>query len=402
MNNEHSIKFKLPIEYIPSAQLHLIKENILDDLELLKNKPVYDSIDTEKDCDTSIKDPSTSTIINYLFNPSSTMEKSYVNMHTKYTTTCLSYLKNTQQLLLGIKDEQINEIKQKEERTKVYDSAYLTWSNIKNDEEFLEKYYFIDIDYFKFLNNSSMFLQLLSVYNLLSPLLSFLLPVILLIIPFFIIKFNGIEVSFTNYISLVTNTLSKHPLGNIFKIFDAVPIETKIYSIISILFYVFSMYQNTLVCYRFYKNFQYIHEVLFSLRDYLFVTIENMTMMENLILKQTTNTTYDKFACSVGDYKTLCESLHKMLIGIEPLHLSSSALIKKSYEIGKIMKLFHDVHLNAEVIETMEYSFGFNCYFENLCTLSKHVENGELNEGNLASEKLFLRENEFSNYEYSK
>ena len=134
MNNEHSIKFKLPIEYIPSDQLHLIKENILDDLELLKNKPVYDSIEVENESDTLVKEPST--IINYLFKPSSTMEKAYVNMHTKYTTTSLSYLKNTQQLLLGIKEKQINEIKQKEERTKVYDSAYLTWSNIKNDEEF--------------------------------------------------------------------------------------------------------------------------------------------------------------------------------------------------------------------------------------------------------------------------
>lgn len=402
--------FKLPIEYVDSVELHKLRESIVDDLELTEHKTSYTYKDNndhnttehventelelieeeDKDNENQESDRDLS-LFTSIFNPESEIERKYMKMHSLFTTSNKKYLESSQLLLDSMGEE---EYKEKSSRVKVYDTVHHTWENIRHDEEFLEKYCFIDVEYFKFLNQSPVFLQILSIYNLTSPVLSFLMPVILLIIPFFIIKYNGIELSLTNYMKLVSDTLSKHPLGNLFNIFKEVPTETKVYSIVSILFYIFSMYQNTMICYRFHKNFEYIHTVLLSIKDYLNVTLQNMDTLQNKI-KEDDNISYayklfDKDLTSVYGK---CTELNMNLSSIEPLTFSSFTKVKnKAYEIGKIMKLFHDIHLNESVLDILEYSFQFNCYFENMLTLSNKLVESKMNKCELDCSNLTIED----------
>jgi subfamily B ATP-binding cassette protein MsbA len=60
------------------------------------------------------------------------------------------------------------------------------WNEIKSETGFCEKYLYVDWDFAKFLNNNPLFLQLMSIYNVASPMLSLCLPIFVLIVPFFV------------------------------------------------------------------------------------------------------------------------------------------------------------------------------------------------------------------------
>ena len=108
------------------------------------------------------------------------------------------------------------------------------------------------------------------------------------------LKFNGVAINLETYYRVLRDIFSKHALGSIMNIFGDVSLEKRIYALVSIAFYIFSIYQNSLVCYRFYKNFNSIHEHLFLLKEYLNTTIENIDTMESKIQQHNTYSTFLK------------------------------------------------------------------------------------------------------------
>ena len=103
---------------------------------------------------------------------------------TSYYTKDTQFLKDTQTLLKTYKPKSYCDIYNIQD----YNEIMSIWDEIKNDTGFKEKYHYINWPMWEFLNKSDGFLQLMSVYNLISPILSFFVPVVILIIPFFIIK----------------------------------------------------------------------------------------------------------------------------------------------------------------------------------------------------------------------
>ena len=61
---------------------------------------------------------------------------------------------------------------------------YETFTENSKNKNFIQKYQYIEHDYFKQLNENGHILQLLSYYKLSTPVLSLLFPLVLLIIPF--------------------------------------------------------------------------------------------------------------------------------------------------------------------------------------------------------------------------
>jgi len=105
--------FKLPIEYCDEKIP--IQSNILEDLELIETK-----------------DPSEQTVYSCLFKPSSTLGKKCVKQWSKYFTTDLNFLKESQKIYKSINDLKINK--------KITEQTYKAWNEIKNTDDLLEKY----------------------------------------------------------------------------------------------------------------------------------------------------------------------------------------------------------------------------------------------------------------------
>ena len=75
------------------------------------------------------------------------------------------------------------------------------FSCVKKETGFYEKYKYIDNTwpFANLLNNNSLFLLLLGVYNIASPILTLSMPIFFLILPFFIIKLQGYPITLNKY-----------------------------------------------------------------------------------------------------------------------------------------------------------------------------------------------------------
>ena len=331
--------FELPIYFLENKAK--LDNNIIDDLELLELNE-----DNEE----------RKSLLETIIEPKSQIGINHLGKLCEYYTNNKLFLKQSQQIIQKWKPDDKIETKQK-----LYDDFNELWKNIKTDENFTDRYYYVDIEFFKFLNHSSPFLQLLSIYNLVSPILSLILPIILLMVPFFMLKFSGITITIESYYRVLTNIFSKHALGNVFTIMEDVSWEKRIYAIVSVVFYFFSIYQNSIVCYRFYKNFKSIHTDLFLLRDYLTTTIENMNTIEQYSIK---HNTYLPFIQSIYPHKEYCVKLLEELNVITEFDITKLHI--KSRQIGYIMKYFYEFHINKDIQNTIEFSFGLNSYMEHM------------------------------------
>ena len=363
-------KFELPIYYLENKKK--LDQDIINDLELLE---LNDNTEDRK------------ALLETIIQPTSKIGIENLNKLCEYYTDNKKFLKETQKLISNWKYDDTNEEKKQE-----YDDFYDLWKNIKTDENFTDRYYYVDVEYFHFLNHSSHFLQILSLYNLLSPILTLIMPIILLLVPFFMLKFSGVAITLDSYYKVLGNIFSKHALGNIFTLLDDIPWEHKIYSVVSIVFYFFSIYQNSLVCYRFYKNFTSIHKDLFLLRDYLNTTIQNMTLMEQYCNKYDT---YTPFLESIYPHKELCIQFKNKLEGITPLNMKK--ITSKCNQIGEIMKYFYEIHKNKDIENTINFSFGFNAFIEHLDGLCILRREKLINKCTFGNKKMNL-ENAFFPY----
>ena len=346
--------FTLPIKYNEKARK--LNENIITDLELVK------SIDKEE-----------KPIYNYIFKPTNTLGTKVLEEVPKYYTTDIEYLKDTQSLINKFKNTDYKRIS---ESSNFSDSnieeTIAAWEEIKGETGFHSKYLYVDWAFGEFINNNPKFLQLMSVYNIASPILSLCLPIFVLIIPFFIIKVKGIELNIKEYIEVLRTLASKHAIVKVFTNFNEVDTGQKMYLLVSAAFYLFSIYQNILVCVRFYSNIKKIHDYLHKFRLYLDFTIENM----NYHLSCSTElTNYSKFNDDIRSQKDKLTKFKTDIESITPFNLS----VAKFTQIGHIMWSFYQLYNNPEYHEAMLYSFGFNGYMNLLQGVKDNIDNNKLN-----------------------
>ena len=337
-----SSNFELPIYYLENKEK--LDENIKEDLEF------------NKVTDSSEERPS---LLEKIYKPTSKIGKIYLPKQGEYFTNNKLFLKQTQDIISKLKENQAHK-----NYIQKYDEFYDLWNKIREDENFIDRYYYCDVNFFKFLNHNSFFLQLLSLYNLFSPVLSLCIPILMLIVPFFMLKFSGVPITLTSYIEVLQKIFSKHALGNFSNIMKEVSWEKRFYALVSIGFYLFSIYQNSLVCYRFYQNFKKIHDDLFLLIDYLNISIKNMNDYSILISK---HNTYHPFLTSMENYKNKLTCLVDNLNKINKFTFSH----KKLHEIGYVMKCYYDIHIKDDIKDIIEYSFGFNAYTEHLQSIQE-------------------------------
>jgi hypothetical protein len=344
--------FKLPIFY--SDKKVSLKKHIINDLELIETI-----------------DPSCNPMYHYLFNSKKdeTFTKKMIEQMSEYYTTDTDFLKDNQELIKNYSSiyNVSNFSKKKKKMSEV-------WSEIKEDNGFKDRYYYIDWKMGEFLNKSEHFLQFMSIYNLASPVISLLMPLIILIIPFFIIKFKGLTLSITDYIEVLKNIISNHAIGKLFTKFNDVDMNQKIYMLISAAFYVFSIYQNITICLRFNKNMKKIHTYFKDIQEYLENTISSS---KNYLI----NTEQLKSSSHVEFNRILREKTEVLKNFKTKIEIISNYEFnyKKAFEIGHILKTFYELYEDPIYNDAFMYSFGFNGYLDCLSGLKENFNERKIN-----------------------
>lgn len=353
--NKH---FDLPITHIEKK--YKITKEIIDDLELVESH-----------------NEDTSPMYHYLFNPKNNVSKITTKMWSKYYTDDKTFLEDSQKLYKNLK------IKNPHDTSKFEKFLF----DVKNTNDFLSKYHFVDIKYFESLNHNPYFLKCLSVYNLTSPVLALISPIVILILPFLILKMRKIPVTFVEYKQEIKKILGKHAIGAFINNFNKVGLDKKMYLAFSLCFYFFQMYNNCLICYRFYKNQKYIHDLITEAKSYL---KNSINQMEDYLKQSAKLTSYSKFNSIINKNKSILQEYLNKIDNINEFN-SKKNLYKNFNEIGIILRLFHRFRYDNELNNAIFFSLGFNGYSNNLFELQKLINNKTINYCKFTNNKTSLK-----------
>jgi hypothetical protein len=336
--------FNLPISFLENKRE--LESHVITDLELKKTE-------------------TTKSLYDYVFIPETVFAEKTIPLWNKYYTTDKKFLKDSQKLIKKL--NKANMLKKDGENIQAqqHQAVETVWNEIKAETGFVEKYHYLDWSFFEKFNNNPQFLQILSVYNMSSPAISLMLPVMFLILPFFILKLQGIPLTTGKYIEILKQVFKNHHIGQIFNIANA-SIDKIIYVIVSFGFYLLQIYQNIISCINFYKNMKKIHEQIFIIRDYLKTTLEKMREFKEHCKSLTT---YNPFIAEMDKYSIVLQHIYDEYSIIIPNKVS----FKKFTQIGHIMKCFYQLYKNKSYHESLEYAFGFSGYINNLNGLCKNI-----------------------------
>jgi len=385
MNLDHlDTPFKLPMEYLPQDQLCPIDKSVLSDLELIEcTKQVNDTTSAKNDAGES-NESNDKSMYAHVFQPQSAFAKRYLGMWAKQFTTSVPHLQDTQRFIASVsKDKPLDH----DDTLKDFDKLEAIWTRIKTDASFRDKFNYIDYAPLDALNRSPTFLQCYSMYNLFSPVLSFLMPVIMLIVPFFLLKLQGVPITLPTYFGIIKLMLSQHAIGKLMFDMSSVGWDKRIYILVSVVFYVVQMYQNVVSCHRFYRNTFLVHDDLAAIRAYADATIHKMRTFAAHAL--TCGSTFAPFAADLQKNREQLERMVAALDRIDPPALTA----KKCLQIGYVMQQYYAVFSNASIAACMQYSFGFNAFAEHVAHF------GELLQANKVAACEFINQAQDDNSE---
>jgi len=338
--------FRLPIDYLPESKKFPLLDNVASDLELI------------------VSATGQKTMYQHLFQPTHPFAEAIIGEWKKQYTNDVVYLEDTQHVI------QETDVSPKHELN--HNAIMEIWKGVKEETYFLEKYHYVDWDVLKSLNRSPGFLQFLSVGNLLSPMASLLLPLVFFIFPFIILKFRGIPITFSVYLDVLKDIAKNHFIGKTLLNMSSVSLDKLIYLMLMVGLYAWQIYQNVLTCYRFYNNIHKINTSLFTIREYLGITITNM---DAFIGAHGSKTAYSGFC---QETNRICDKLREFRNELEPIEPFSKGFLSKIAHVGYLLKCYYELHANEEYEAALRYSFGFEGYLDNLRGVKRHVLNGKL------------------------
>lgn len=347
--------FKLPIQYLPEDQQFPLNPIVSADLELVESKSEH-------------------SMYAHLFQPTTPFAESMVHEWKKQYTTNTDYLAETQQVLQEQKDMDALLSKTESHAEYKLDHGQLMsiWDDVKKDEDFLEKYCFVEWDMLKALNRSSGFLQILSIANIMSPVISLVIPLLFLIFPFIILKLRGIPITFSVYIDVLKDIAKSHFIGKTLSNLSSLSLEKMAYLIIGLGLYLYQIYQNVLMCMRFYRNIQKINTSLYEYKCYLQHTCQKM---ETFVSFHKAKLTYTLFC---QDVQAHCEVLREMRAELESIEETQPNITGKLASVGYLLKCYYELHANKRYEQSLQYSFGFEGFLDNLRGVSKHLTSGKV------------------------
>lgn len=316
--------FKTPIQYLSNTKQ--LTNDCVNDLQL---DIVYNTV---LGCESS-----------------SEIRKSWLNDYT----TNVQFLKDTQEILSDNKDQGHS--------NNLLDIVKKKINQMKENPSFCEKYEYITVEYFKNFNRNESILQAISMYTLSSPIFSLIMPVLMLFVPFFILRFLNKPISMSNYLEQLKTIFSLMPIGRIFQMGD-VSWDQRGMIMFSVILYFVQMYQNTLTCYKFYKH---SHEMTADIHQFGEYCYQTANSMEEFVNSADSLTTYTPF----------CQSLTEHIPAFKKLGDKFTSLNKATFrDMGLRMKIFYDMYCDEDHESLFNFSYSYYEYLDNIMRLRENKE----------------------------
>lgn len=333
--------FTLPIQYNES---HDVEPTIIKELEFVNTEdsngiPVYDKI----------------------FSPKNKFAKKNVADLAKYYTTKIKFLQESTLLY--------NKLSHPIES---YDTFIEEWDKLRKNEEFKLTYQYVNYDKFEFLNESSKFMFMISLYFITSPVLFLFSPVVMLLLPFVLINMKGGSVSWNTYKSHLYEVTKHHAIVNLATNFNNVNPKERLLLIAGASIFLVQTYCNGYAVYKFYQNIESIHTSLGIVQTYMKNTVNNMNQFQSV---SNILTTYAGFNNDITIHKNILINYLSKIEYLKKLSFSWHEII----HLGYLRTHFYELFSNKELQNTIEYSLQFNGYMSNMVNLSLQLQKKTIN-----------------------
>jgi hypothetical protein len=355
-NNNNT--FKLPICY--DTLTCIVPEQIQTDLELVNciidcsgGPPISSSSDINQlSSNTSVYN----TIFKYDTSSKNYHMKNVIKQIASTYTTNILYLKDTQNLITNFQsistDISCNTITYNYN----YDDIIL-FNHELQLPTFLNTYGLIEYQHFLMINNYKHILQVLSLYTICSPIIALATPIIILIIPFILLKIKFVNITLESYIELLKQVGHSNPCINMCTNFRNIPNEQKTYQAVTLLLYIYSIYQQCTQCYKFYTQLQILNSYLVNLKQFVSKSLSFMRHFVSYIYKLNT---YSLFNTELSNNINTLLDIQHFLEPIQPFTHSMNTL----FQIGYILKITYVLYSENHIQQSIQYALSFNAYYE--------------------------------------
>lgn len=369
--------FQIPICFNPRVQT--LKQHVLDDLELTQ---CYDPDETPMYAALTGTGVDRNTNTN---NTNNTNKLKLLEQFAKHYTTDTSFLKETQQLIAALSPAYVNATKTQTQMS-VTNAATATetnaatntktntfqeqWLDFKAETHFKEKYGYLDLFNFAWVeqvNQNHNAMQLLSIANIVSPILVLGMPILMLILPLVLLQFgsrgssgNSSGITFAQYFTVLKHVMANHPAFKLFAHFAGSSSNQRMYLIVSFLFFLFSMYQNCMLCIRFFKNMHRMQTFLKALDEHLQYTYDIGHMLYNEVKRLPGHTAFaQQLDQHLQNLNCILDSLPTKTI--TSMHESSGNMWMSMWQMannmGAHMAEFYRLKHDPDIHNTLMYSF---------------------------------------------
>lgn len=372
--------FLLPIEYLEKSQKPSILSHVSSDLELVQLTDASSSQSAEHP--TNTRRP----MFELLCCPTHDFGKMLIPELAKQYTPNVGFLENTQTIIERRSASSDNSASSessasqsptpfacasgritKEMSTKFQE----VWREIKEDRSFLEKHSYMEFIMLEDLNKSRRFLQGYSLLNLVSPIYSLALPILILVMPFVLLKIWRVPITFDVYFETLKNTSKTHFIGKLLNIR-----EFNFENIMYVLFiggmYAMQTYSQITSCIRYHKAIQRMNGNLLFLRDYLDRITESMS---KFVLDAADLPYYSDFCQDVHSHRLVLVELRERIgQGLTPYGWT----VKKLTELGEMFETYYLIYSCMDYEASLKYSVGFAGYVDLMDGVSRRVKAGFL------------------------
>jgi len=334
------IEFKLPIQHLDNKYIHKLPQHVSSDLELVSGlkddvKPMY----------------------HHLFKSANTFGKNMIPEWGKQITSNTDFLMESQNI---VKEHSVFLEKTRETESCVEcDEIIQIWDSIKKDPRFLDKYSYMEWEMLKYLNESPAFLQGMSFVHLLSPITTVIVPLLSLIVPFIILKIQGISIDFSTYVSVLKDIAKHNIIGKTILSVQSMTNANFMYVFMTLAFYCIQMYNNVRSFLKYYRNIVDVNRHICSMKNYVGNCILKMQIFVDL---HGNKPMHSSFCANVRFHISVLQKLYKELECVNPFAFN----ISKFCSIGYMMKCYYSLYADPEYEKSLLYSMGFEGYIDNL------------------------------------
>jgi len=343
--------FKLPICYLEQSELFCLSDIVSNDLEL--DKSLTDS----------------KSMYDYLFLPKHQFAKDMIAQWKEQYTINTEFLSDTQSMIKNM-DHYVGSMSNSSYAVNC-EKILSIWEDLKLQEDFLNRYGYMEWEILYQFNESASFLEILTILNVLAPLISLFIPILFIILPFVILKIQGIPISLDVYFEVLKAVAKNHFIGQALMTVSSLRWDNAIYLLFSLGFYVMQVYQNITLFQNFHKNMIKINDSLLEIRAFTKYSIQSM---ETFMRISQQKPMYGKFNLDIMYHSNQLKMLHEELSSISEFSYS----VQKFGEMGYMLRCFYILHSNKEYEESLRYAIGFEGYINNILGIYNHYSNGHV------------------------